>query len=273
MISLCVIIPIYKPIPGSDELISIKHTLKTFDGKNTFFICPEKFDHSNYQFLFDLYSSLKITYFNEDYFKNIEGYNRLLLKREFYYKFSDYNYMLIVQPDAYIFSNDLHKWTCGEFDYYGAPWITKVENDIPEFLPFGGNGGVSLRNIKSCIKTLSEFKIMETPAEVMAYFKKFHSGFKLWIRLPLILLRMIGYKNNSRNYISFYGANEDVFWSTKAQTINKEFKPAPVKNEIGFAFERFPEIMYKMNGNKLPFGCHAWEKYNPEFWKSFIEVN
>lgn len=43
------------------------------------------------------------------------------------------------------------------------------------------------------------------------------------------------------------------------------------KEALEFAFERFPSEMYKITG-KLPFGCHAWEKYEYEsFWKKFIK--
>jgi len=40
---------------------------------------------------------------------------------------------------------------------------------------------------------------------------------------------------------------------------------------LGFAFENVPEELYKLNNDQLPFGCHAYEKYSPEFWAKFIE--
>jgi len=39
-----------------------------------------------------------------------------------------------------------------------------------------------------------------------------------------------------------------------------------------FSFECLPGKMYGMTNKKLPFGCHAWEKYDLKFWSSFINV-
>lgn len=27
-----------------------------------------------------------------------------------------------------------------------------------------------------------------------------------------------------------------------------------------------PRFLYEMNGRKLPFACHAWERYGKAFW-------
>ena len=43
------------------------------------------------------------------------------------------------------------------------------------------------------------------------------------------------------------------------------------KEAIPFAFEMCPSYLYHENGNCLPFGCHAWQKQEPGFWKPFIE--
>ena len=37
---------------------------------------------------------------------------------------------------------------------------------------------------------------MKTPKQVWQYHKKFHSSFQLFLRSPLILLRIIGFQNN-----------------------------------------------------------------------------
>ena len=40
---------------------------------------------------------------------------------------------------------------------------------------------------------------------------------------------------------------------------------------LRFSFEVNPKSLYKMNNDKLPFGCHGWRKYDPDFWKQFIK--
>jgi hypothetical protein len=32
-----------------------------------------------------------------------------------------------------------------------------------------------------------------------------------------------------------------------------------------------PKKAFEMLEGKLPFGCHAWEKREPDFWKPIIE--
>lgn len=61
---------------------------------------------------------------------------------------------------------------------------------------------------------------------------------------------------------------EDIFW---ASCEGEDFHVAPVNIAVQFAFERDVDECYLLNGKQLPFGCHAWEKYNYAFWKPYIE--
>jgi hypothetical protein len=66
------------------------------------------------------------------------------------------------------------------------------------------------------------------------------------------------------------GRNEDGFFSVQAKMIDPAFKVAPYVVAARFSFEQKPARLYKLIGNMLPFGCHAWAKYNPQFWKEYI---
>jgi hypothetical protein len=35
---------------------------------------------------------------------------------------------------------------------------------------------------------------------------------------------------------------------------------------LRFAFEAAPRQCLEMNQGRLPFGCHAWGRYDREFW-------
>ena len=272
MKKVVIVIPIYKQVPSNNEVLSLKRCALVFPSTPILIIHPIGLDLSKYDEIFSKENICKEN-FDATFFKNTDTYNRLLLDKRFYHRLKDFENLLIYQPDAYVFENNLEYWTGKKYDYIGAPLIKNINNGVPDFIPFGGNGGFSLRNIPACIKTLSAFKIMESPNECIVYFKKFHSGFNLWLRFPLMLLRMLGYRNNSKYYIRNFDANEDVFWSLKAGLIDKNFKVATATEEIPFAFEKQPALLFKMNGNKLPFGCHAWEKHEPEFWKNHIPTN
>ena len=67
--------------------------------------------------------------------------------------------------------------------------------------------------------------------------------------------------------------NEDAFISLILPLINPFFRIPKWKEALGFCMELNPKKSFELNNNKLPFGVHAWEKYDHEFWqKHFDEV-
>ena len=67
--------------------------------------------------------------------------------------------------------------------------------------------------------------------------------------------------------------NEDFFWGLGANYTDKLFKVPPNYKALEFSFEAMPSYLYKLNNNDLPFGCHAFEKYESEFWKIIFKKN
>lgn len=62
--------------------------------------------------------------------------------------------------------------------------------------------------------------------------------------------------------------NEDIFFSISD---SDTFRVAPLEIALKFAFETELERCFELNNREIPFGCHAWERYNFSFWKPFIE--
>ena len=87
----------------------------------------------------------------------MEGYNELLLSENFYTTFSAFKYILIYQPDSYVFRDELMEWCKEGYDYIGAPWLE--DNDEQIKLNGVGNGGFSLRNIEKFLYIFSKCKI------------------------------------------------------------------------------------------------------------------
>ena len=69
-----------------------------------------------------------------------------------------------------------------------------------------------------------------------------------------------------------YSVQEDYYWSELIPKAFKDYKVAGIEDAIKFSFEVNPALLYKMNKHQLPFGCHAWEKYDPVFWKDYINT-
>lgn len=68
--------------------------------------------------------------------------------------------------------------------------------------------------------------------------------------------------------LKIYSDNEDTFFAFSTSTY---FKVAPVSVALEFAFERQVKRCFELNNSKLPFGCHAWERYDYDFWRPHIE--
>lgn len=66
------------------------------------------------------------------------------------------------------------------------------------------------------------------------------------------------------NTYKYYGEPEDLFW---ARCNSEYFKVAPYDYAVKFSFEGQVRKHYEMNGNQVPFGCHAWMKMDYDFFK------
>lgn len=240
-----IVIPVYKKELSANEVHSLKQCINVFAKREIILIAPNGLDLS---FYLSFRESIKELRFGDHFFKNIQGYNKLLLSPDFYQKLSDYDYILIYQLDAFVFRDELDIWCDKKYDYIGAPiinnefvtpWLKHLtRRNI--MLKLGlisnenvGNGGFSLRKISSFIRNSKKFK----------------------------------------NEIQKWDLNEDLFWSFRLPVLNPFFRIPSMKVAVAFSIEDSPEHCYKLNERKLPFGCHAWEKYDKPFWEKFITPN
>jgi hypothetical protein len=74
----------------------------------------------------------------------------------------------------------------------------------------------------------------------------------------------------SRLYTGKAGGNEDHFWSDEAVKYFPDFKVASIEEGLRFAFEVAPRLCFEMNNRTLPFGCHAWYKFDRTFWEPYL---
>ncbi|MCM1223311.1 MAG: hypothetical protein NC548_53550 [Lachnospiraceae bacterium] len=246
-----VVVPIYKAEINADEEKALASICDKLGGRDIFAVIPEGLDIGG---ILGKYPNLKVKEYDPQFFKGIKGYNRLMTSPDFYASFSDYEYMLVAQLDAYIFRDDLDRWMEKGYDYVGAPWLKKKINCFPPmswikkiedlnrrrkglYSKIGlygkvGNGGLSLRKIES-LRRVSEQKAEELSA-----------------------LNSIGPK----------GQPEDVFWARQ-----DSFKYPAAMEALDFAFDKYPALCYKLNGHRLPMGCHGWtsRKMLP-FWRKML---
>jgi hypothetical protein len=62
----------------------------------------------------------------------------------------------------------------------------------------------------------------------------------------------------------------DLFWSDEAKKHWPSFKVGTLEEGLAFAFETQPSVSLERMGGKLPFGCHAWGRYDRGFWEKYL---
>ena len=240
MENLVLLIPVYKASLDKFEQFSLDHSLAILsENRNIFFIAPDTIDRQYYA---EHYPSIPFIAFESCFFESIAGYNRLLLSTDFYQRFRNYEFLLILQTDAILLRDELDWWCNQPFDYIGAPWPDGYElfvnagrfegNNGKRVKVHVGNGGLSLRRIKKCLSLLEEFR------EIVQVFEQ-------------------------------TGSSEDLFFSVMG-ALSGDFVIPNEMTASRFSLELKPSYYFDVNGGKLPMGGHAWWKYEPEFWQTYL---
>jgi hypothetical protein len=243
---VAIVIPVYKNEPSETEILSYRQCTNVLGNNDIVIVTSPEVNLSAY---LEIYPDFKVEYFDSSYFQSIEGYNKLMLSKMFYSRFVDYKYILVHQLDAFVFKDDLKKWTKKSYDYIGAPWMkfsiqlffsvllhVSIREAIKVFTkkmlrkPVG-NGGFSLRKVSASIEAIDE----------------------------------------NQKLLSKWNANEDYFWSYYATNNGRSLKKPSKEEAINFAIETSPKKAFRYLKSNLPFGVHAWETYDSDFWKMIIQ--
>jgi Protein of unknown function (DUF5672) len=263
---VAVVIPYYKNQLTADEIISFKHLEKFLGAYDKYLLCPKSLQVKK-----DGFKKVK---FDDAYFLSVDTYSKLLLTKHFYQNFRDYKYILIYQLDCLVFSDDLSNWTEYDYDYVGAP-LFKSKSDCYRGFSRVGNGGLSLRNVNSFLNVLNSKRYL---TEKVFYFKDIlftplEDLYNISI-IRRLIKRLKVFKNVNKGvrwYSDHYTLNEDHFWMDRAKLFYPIFNIAPIDVALRFAFELHPRYCFKKNGYKLPFGCHAWAKWDRKFWERYLK--
>ena len=269
---ICIVIPIYKEYLNDFEIQSVEQCGKVLSNYSHCFVAPKGLNIDFYIKRFP--SIVNFLYFDQSFFIDIAGYNRLMLSVIFYKAFENYKYMLVYQTDCYVFRDELLTWANKGCDYIGGIWFENYTGDPylgAKFL-YPGNGGLSLRKIKSIIGMLSSKKPIKKWGELFIETKRLRNKGRISFVKGFFLfpLYVFGYKNNINYNSKKYQFNEDAFIIQTSLKL-KSFKIPNAEEAIGFSWDRHPKYLFTLTGN-LPFGCHAWYredelyKGNREFW-------
>lgn len=231
--TVAVVVPIYKEMAEVNERYSFWQCTEVLANYPIILVVPASLNTSYYEALTE--KSMHIVRFDDAYFKSVTAYSRLLTSKHFYNTFRTYDYILLYQLDAWVFKDNLAYWVKQGYDYIGAPWLEPP----------------SISAHKKPIVNLSKWLKNKVGNGGLSLRKvESHIKWSWWVSFLFRLLPK----------------NEDMLW-----TLFVPFKKPSVKKALLFAFERNPSRSFVLTEQQLPFGCHAWEKYEIDFWKKYIK--
>lgn len=203
-------------------------------------------------------ADISIETFEDSNFRDVSGYNSLLSEPEFFERFIDCDYVLICQHDAIILKPELQDWLDKGYAFVGSPMFEGFGAPIRPLRYLQTlNGGLSLRHIPSALTVFRN-----------ATFLPRSPGIRLAAKLGLIrvLNGVMSLVADRRFVVRRAGLNEDVLWTRDIASVFAGFRVPPPEIAARFAFEVCPADLFERIGAELPFGCHAFERYDPDFW-------
>jgi hypothetical protein len=212
--------------------------------------------------------------FNDRYFGSIQAHRDLILSEGFYRAFASYKFILIYHLDALVFSDQLRYWCDMDFDFIGAPWVRHKDTPyygMPYYEGKVGNGGFALKKVDSFLRIVTSKRLRLDPD---VYWHKAYGQENRMVRslnYPKKLLKYLFLFNGVKQEIrQLRHRSEELFIAQRAQHYYPDFRIAPFNTALRFAFECVPQYCFKLNNSRLPFGCHAWHKYDRRFWEPYL---
>jgi uncharacterized protein DUF5672 len=265
---LAIVTPQHRFPLKPDEETSLRHLRAHLGGFDRYLVCPESSSPELNDFTLIRVPDANLA--------SEWAYNKMLLTRQFYEWFSDYEFILVYQLDCLVFSSEILSWCDREWDYIGAPWFHAYGEDPDGGFLGVGNGGFSLRKVQSHLDVFSSRALAYEPVALgWRNWQSYRASFVREVACRLkTMLHRCGYQNTVRTYLDEICQNpavhEDGFWSWQAQRFKSDFAIPSPEEALQFSFECAPRACLELNGGRLPLGCHAWARYDRLFWEPLL---
>lgn len=282
--SCVIVIPVYKDVPSRMECASIRQTFHVLGRHDIVFVTHQGCNLDEYAKIVENQGgTMRTEFFDKSYFDSTARYSDLCLLEDFYLRFQQYEYMLICQTDVWVFRDELNAWCSKGYDYIGAPiYFPRGKKRFTRIFYGIGNGGFSLRKIEHCLRIVRSdwHYILLKPgiiAKIYWYAFLYNEDYggnyikRLWL-LPACIAKMLGFRNTIMQ-LRENGCEEDLILSVWAKNAWGHTCSVPDELEAArFSMEVNPAYLYEKTGRQLPFGCHAFEKWEYDsFWKKHIQ--
>lgn len=248
-----------------DEEISLRHLNHYLGRYDKYVVAPRGLQLD--------FEGFGVKRFSRKFFGSVSAHNHLLHTKAFYRGFREYRFIFFYHLDSLVFSDQLREWCATDLDFIGPPWIHC--SDSPWVTtPRVGNGGFSLLRVEAALKVLHNRHRLSPETFWLDPFTR-----SRWTRPIAALLKEMRRLRPESHFInvllnewecmenpSSLGRNSDAFWSDNAVHYDPAFRVATLEQGLRFGFEVAPRKCFEMNGARMPFGCHAWGRYDRAFW-------
>ena len=253
----------------SDEEISLRHMEHFLERYDKYLVVPQGLSINRPGF--------RVMGLDQRFFGSHIANTRLLLSPSFYKMFADYKFILLCHLDALVFSDRLEEWCDLDLDYIAAPWI-KCDDSPYVVRDRVGNGGFSLRKVESFLRVIYSDQYWVEPDAYWRSVCAQNSGLSRFPFLVKSLLEIIQHVQRStrQEMASWYlradgRQNEDFFWADEAVTdTTLNLKWLRWRSGYDLPFGAAPRRCFELNHGNLPFGCHAWPRYDRAFWEPYL---
>ncbi len=256
-------------MPEGLEVISLSQCAQVLSSHDIVILAPKELDLGAYRERLKLIGELRV---RAEWMASRAAYNRLMIAPWIYRELSSsYSHMLIHEPDAIVLRDELQYWCSQPLDYIGAPWFEGFDAPPAGAALLGvGNFGFSLMRLEAAVSVLSSQNRWYAS---ICGFKDIAKGLKgSWKRLRRGVLGL-GSAAQLRGAYRIYEDHCDRFWSNIVPAYEPTFRVASMADAIRFAWEVLPDGCFDLCGGRLPFGIHAWARYNLEFLKPHLAAN
>jgi len=241
----CAIVSPYQGTPLNDvSRLSFERTASVLSRHRWILALPEGTDLAPFK---EIRHDIEARFFPPRYFASKRAAQHFYMHPDFYDAFSDFDFILIHQPDVYVFDDQLDYWigfmSENKYDYIGAPWwdhewLKFARNPIAR-LPWHwmlnqkvGSGGFSIRNPKR----LSE--IAKEHMTLIRYLARF---------VP-----------------------EDIWWCQIARLCGSPLHIPSPEDAARFCVETQCARGIALGNGTSPFAVHGWNRHDWDFWRGRI---
>lgn len=259
-----------RPTLTPDEWISVRHLEHYLGDYDRFLVGPPQSPVR--------IDGFRVVSFPSKFFGSTAAANHLLYWPGFFRVFEEYRYILLYHLDSLVFSDQMEKWYQSGLDYIGAPWI-KCPDSPWVTKARVGNPGFGMIKVESALEVLYR-RYQKSPRTFwLDMFTRNSRRVRPLVYLmrklqPVCrrswLLNTLVTEYDEMSDPGPYNRNADIFWSDFAVSYLPEFRVGSVEQGLEFAFEVAPRQCFEMNGGKMPFGCHAWARYDRSFWEPHL---